>query len=272
MAVLGLLAGGLITACVLPQLVAALRASDVSGVSVTGSTYAATSCAGWTLYATEVGLVEAAWSSAIGATLWSTIAVVVTVRAGRPPSAWVGLWAGSIVISASVIGTDGLGILLLFEAVTNTVPQALRVRRQTAGVSPPAFLAMGTGAACWAVYGLGTGNAPLAVSSAIKTATSVTIVGLLRPHRRPTPGRWWPGHARPPAGMSSSQPGSGRAETTRSQPLLCRGQCLVEPWRLRAVHGDVHLLDADGARHQDGRSSTSIRTGSSARSRRVVHG
>lgn len=184
MAVLGLLAGGLIAACVLPQLVAALRASDVSGVSVTGSTYAAASCAGWTLYATEVGLVEVAWSSAIGATLWGTIAVVVTVRAGRPPSSWVGLWAGSIVVCATVIGPDGLGMLLLLEAVTNTVPHALRARRQAAGVSPQAFLTMGAGAACWAVYGLGTGDAPLAVSSAVKTAMCVTIVGLLRPRRR----------------------------------------------------------------------------------------
>jgi uncharacterized protein with PQ loop repeat len=132
MVVLGLLAGGLITACVLPQLMAALRASDLSGVSVTGAAFAAASCAGWTLYATAVGLVEVAWSSAIGAMLWATIAVVVTVRTARPPSPWVGLWAGSIAISPTIIGTAGLGKLLLLEAATNTVPQALRARRQAA--------------------------------------------------------------------------------------------------------------------------------------------
>lgn len=186
MAVLGMLAGGLVTACVLPQLVAALRVSDVSGVSVTGSAYAAASCAGWTLYAAEVGLVEAAWSSALGALLWGAIAVVVAVRAGRPPSSWVGLWAGSIIVTSAAIGTDGLGLLLLLEAATNTVPQAMRARRRVAGVSPSAFITMGIGAACWAVYGLGTGDAPLAVSSAIKAAMCVTIVELLRPHRHPT--------------------------------------------------------------------------------------
>ena len=224
MAVLGLLAGSLITACVLPQLVAALRTSDVSGVSVTGSTYAATSCAGWTLYAAHVGLVEVAWSSALGTLLWATIAVVVAVRTARPPSPWIGVWAGSIVISPTIFGTGGLGMLLLLEAGTNTVPQALRARRQAAGVSPPAFFTMGIGAACWTAYGLRTGDGPLAASSATKTAMCVTIVRLLRPCRRPTVGRWLPRRDRRPPTGHRRTPVPGKAETTRSHHSACRGQ------------------------------------------------
>lgn len=80
MVVLGVVAALLVTACVVPQLVVVLRSTTVEGVSVTGSTSAATSCAGWTLYAANVGLAEATWSSGLGATLWGTIAIIAATR------------------------------------------------------------------------------------------------------------------------------------------------------------------------------------------------
>ena len=60
MATVGVLAAALVTLCVVPQLVAALRSTEIRGVSVTASAFAATSCAGWPLCATGAGLVEAA--------------------------------------------------------------------------------------------------------------------------------------------------------------------------------------------------------------------
>jgi uncharacterized protein with PQ loop repeat len=183
---LGMLAATLVTACVVPQLVAVLRSTELGGVSVTGAMYATTSCVGWTLYAANAGLVEAAWSSAIGAALWGSISIVAGLRERRGPSPWVGVWAASIAGSAAGVGSDGLGLLLLLEAMVNTVPQALRARRDAAGVSPLTFLMMGAGASCWAVYGVTSGNAPLVASSAVKTVVCITIVGLLEARWAPS--------------------------------------------------------------------------------------
>lgn len=184
MAVLGVVAATLVTACVVPQLVTVLRTTDVRGVSLTGSAAATVSCAGWTCYATRAGLLEAAWSSGIGAVLWGTITVVVVVADRRRPSPWVAAWAASVLACVALAGPGVLGGLLLLEAVANTVPQALRARRVSRGVSLLTYLTMGAGAACWTLYGLATGDAPLTVASAVKLAVCATIVGYLQQHGR----------------------------------------------------------------------------------------
>ena len=181
MSVVGVLAAILVTACVVPQVVTVLRSSEIAGVSVTGASFAAISCGGWTLYAVRDGLVEVAWSSGIGATLWLTIAVVVASRDRRPPSLWAAVWVALLLGATATLENDRLGMLLLSEAVTNTVPQAVRARRSDGtGVSKVTFVLMGLGAVGWLVYGVGRGDVPLAVSSAVRSTVCVTIVALVR--------------------------------------------------------------------------------------------
>ena len=181
MSAIGLIAAVLVTACVVPQVVAVLRSSEIGGVSVTGASFATISCGGWTLYAVRAGLVEVAWSSGIGAALWATIAVVVGVRDHRPPSLWTAVWAAAILGATATFGNDPLGMLLLGEAVTNTVPHGVRAMKSDGtGVSTVTFVMMGLGAAGWLVYGISRGDVPLAISSAVRSMVCATIVTLVR--------------------------------------------------------------------------------------------
>ncbi|MFP4636405.1 MAG: hypothetical protein ACLFRD_11130, partial [Nitriliruptoraceae bacterium] len=184
----GLLATVLITACVVPQVVAVLRSPEVAGVSSTAAGQACLSCAAWTLYALAADLGLAALSSGAGALLWGLIAAVTTARERRPPSGWVAVW-GLSVAAAAIGGLDVLGVVLLAEAVTNTVPQARRARHRVAGISLATYVLMACGAGCWLVYAAGAGDVPLSASSLLKAAVCLYIVGLVAADREPGRGR-----------------------------------------------------------------------------------
>lgn len=174
----GLLATVLITACVVPQVVAVLRSPEVAGVSSTAAGQACVSCAAWTLYALTADIGLAAVSSGAGALLWGVIAAVTTTRQRRPPSGWVAAW-GLSVVAAAIGGLDVLGVVLLAEAVTNTVPQARRAHRRVAGVSLATYVLMTCGAGCWLIYAADAGDVPLSVSSLLKAAVCLYIVCLV---------------------------------------------------------------------------------------------
>lgn len=180
----GLLAATLITACVLPQVVAVLRAKDVTGVSTTAAAQACVSCVAWTAYAATAGMGIAAVSSVIGAILWGVIAVVTGARTRSHPSVWVCAWVVAIVVLARFGGADVLGAVLLGEALTNTVPQALRTRERVEGVSAATYAMMAAGAACWVIYGIGAGDWALSASSLVKAAVCVYILALVVAGRR----------------------------------------------------------------------------------------
>lgn len=182
----GLLAATLITACVVPQVVSVIRERDVGGVSVTAASLATASCVAWTAYALAVGMMLPALSSALGAFTWGVIAVTAAVKNRSRPSAWVVLWAAVVAATWMVGGVAVLGVVLLAEALTNTVPQAVRARTEVQGVSLPTYLMMTTGALSWVVYGVVVSDLPLSASSALKAAVSIYIVVLVMGGRSTT--------------------------------------------------------------------------------------
>lgn len=181
----GLLAAALITACVVPQVIRVLRSRDLTGVSTTAAAQACLSCGAWTAYALAAGMGLAALSSCLGTALWGTIAAVSAARSRRWPSAWVAVW-GLTVAVAAIAGLTVLGVVLLAEALTNTLPQAWHARRQVAGVSVATYVMMTSGAACWVVYAVDAGDWPLSASSLLKAAVCLYIVWLVRGAQAPS--------------------------------------------------------------------------------------
>lgn len=224
----GLLAAVLITACVVPQLLAVIRSSEPSGVSTTAAAQASLSCGAWTAYALAAGMATTAVSSGCGAVLWGAIGVIAGVRTRSWPSPWLAACGLPVVVLAATAGQATLGSVLLTEALATTVPQARQARKQVQGVSQSTYLMMGAGAACWIVYGAGAGDWPLAASSLVKAAVCAYIVVVVRAWRRP-----WHRRSRP-----LLQGGSIRV---RAKP---RGQSVRWDW----CHTDGSVAHGRGAR------------------------
>jgi uncharacterized protein with PQ loop repeat len=164
---------------VAPQVLRVVRAEDVCGVSTTAATFAAVSCGAWTVYALLAGHHVAAASSALGIVMWGTVAGVAARRNGESPSTWTLTW-GAVLLTAGVVDVAVLGAVLVIEALTYTLPQALRVRRRTDGVSPATWLLTLVSACSWVLYGAGTGDPVLAVANGMKAAVAGSIVAELR--------------------------------------------------------------------------------------------
>jgi len=127
----GLLAVALITLCTVPQVVTVFKERNVKGVSVTAASAACVSCLAWSYYAISVNMVLPAVSSIFGSLLWGLIAVVVAIRLKTAPDLWVFLWLGSLLTVVLTGLIVVLASMLLAEALTNTVPQAIKAKNSS---------------------------------------------------------------------------------------------------------------------------------------------
>ena len=82
---------------------------------------------------------------------------------------------------------DGIGSVAAVCTTVSFVPQLFRVwrRKSARDISLSMFLLFSFGVACWLVYGLGIGSAPIIAANAITLALALAILALkLRYDRR----------------------------------------------------------------------------------------
>jgi len=75
---------------------------------------------------------------------------------------------------------NSIGSTAAFCTTISFLPQLLRVwRRKSAGdISLSMFLLFSFGVACWLVYGIGIGSAPITAANAVTLALALTILAL----------------------------------------------------------------------------------------------
>lgn len=75
---------------------------------------------------------------------------------------------------------NSIGSTAAFCTTVSFVPQLVRVwrRKSASDISLTMFLFFSFGVACWLIYGLGIGSAPVTIANAVTLALALTILGL----------------------------------------------------------------------------------------------
>ena len=169
------------SAMAVPQFRKLLVTRDVAGISPAWAAVSAGMNSWWFAYGVANGIWEVLPVSAISAALYFSIAVVLASVSRR--TALPGLVLGAVISALPALvllggGWTAAGVVLGLGYGVQLAPAlvaALR-RRELSGIAAGTWWIAATEAALWAVFGIGVGDAPLAIAGVGGTLVSAAIL------------------------------------------------------------------------------------------------